>query len=246
MQNELVGKAVELYAMHYFMTQILVFTDDSAESAVKSLRRPTKLPYTGTLTSKLISLQIKRVMYALVFEKTGDTLTKLESTLLAAKGNEGTAWATSFCVIAILCMCVEMVQVAADLKIVHMMREEEGHGKLSRDDSKNHLRERPLAECQARFHHVFKSYKSNGKQKNERCFNPIRYGHSGYKEKGIDKATGGLIDEVSRVCTDYSRCPSLFSLKQAQIPQRMRSSSEGASRLWIMTRMILVISSLDI
>jgi hypothetical protein len=44
-------------------------------------------------------------------------------------------WASSFCVLLILSMCAEMIQVATDLKIVHLMKEK-ARSKISRAEVK--------------------------------------------------------------------------------------------------------------
>src|SRR5277367_874403 len=115
--------------MHYFMAQILVFTDDSADAVINSLNRPTRHPYKRTLTSKVITLQIKHVMHKLVRGQTSELLENLQ-TAMSTKNSSKREWASSFCTILILCMCAEMVQSATDLKAVHMMIEE-GYTKLS-------------------------------------------------------------------------------------------------------------------
>lgn len=70
-----------LYVMHYFIAPSLVFTEKSADEAINSLIRPTKLSYKRTLTSKLITLQIKRVMHCLVREKTSKLLDDLQEAM---------------------------------------------------------------------------------------------------------------------------------------------------------------------
>lgn len=215
-QDELVGRAIVLYAMHFFMTQIPLFTNDSAVALIRSLSHPTKLSYTPNLTSRLLNLQIKQVMYNLVYKTTGDVLRDLENAILpansAANNNNRAAWTTSFCVISILCMCVEMVQTATDFRIVYLMTEE-GRVGLSRADSMNDDRERPISHSIEMFHLAFKSYKRNGSRKNERGFNPIRYGLEMYNEHGLDQAAVDLIDEIRQVLAEHG----IFALSRQSL-----------------------------
>ena len=183
---------------------------------MRSLHHPIKLPYPYKLTSRLIGLQIKRVMYNLALETTGYILEKLEKCMLAGKLSGGTAWATSFCVISILCMCAEMVQIATDLKIVHIMKEEKGYTEISREDRISHKRGEALFDCQKKFHFVFKTHKRNGNQKNERGFNPLKHGLDIYSERGLNKTTENLIDNVRRAMTERGNCHSHSYMKQAK------------------------------
>jgi hypothetical protein len=211
-----VKKAMVLYAMHNFMTQILLFTDDSADMAIKSLQQPTKLPYTRTLTSKLIGLQIKRVMYGLIRDGTVSLLRELDKTMLGEGKRTKAEWASSFCVISILSMCVEMVQIATDLKIVHLVKEEKGKSSQSRAKSGRLCQEldfRFISNWEEIFHKAFKSYKPMGSRKNERGFNPIRDGLDIDDGEDHVGAIVKLVDQVRRVLTEYGNCPTHLGVK---------------------------------
>lgn len=195
-------KALVLYAMHYFMTQVLVFTDESADAALNCLTRPTRLPYTRTLTPKLLSLQIKQEMYVLIREATTHLLEDLRKTMCASENTSKIAWGSSFCAISILCMCLEMVQSLTDLKIVHMMREE-GNSNISRADSENQSRELPIFYSMEMFHLAFRSHKRIGSQKNEHGFNPIRDGLNVDNKSGLDEAVVALIKALRQIVTKH-------------------------------------------
>lgn len=200
-----------LYAMHYFMTQILLFTDDSADMAIKCLQQPIKLPYTRTLTSKLISLQIKRVMYSLIHDDTVSLLRELDKTMLGEGKRTKAEWASSFCVISVLSMCVEMVQIATDLKIVHLMKEKKGKPSLSRAESRHLCHEldfRFISNWEEIFHKAFKSYKRIGSRKYEHGFNPIRDGLDIDDREDPDDAIMRLVDQVRGVLTEHGNCPT--------------------------------------
>src|SRR5271156_5281387 len=101
-----------LYAMQYFMSRVITFNKVSAEKAVEGLRRPHKLNFARTLTSTLLNLQIKQAMQGLLSATTDDVLLSLDAAMSGPKTKA--AWADIFCVILILCMCIEAVQVAND------------------------------------------------------------------------------------------------------------------------------------
>lgn len=209
------------------MTQVLVSTDDSADVAIKCLSRPTRLPYTRTLTSMLLSLQIKQEMYILIQKATVDLLEELRKTICANESITKTAWGSSFCAISILCMCLEMVQSATDLKLVHMMREE-GHSRLSRADSENQSRELPILYCIEMFHSAFRSHKRIGSRKNEHGFNPIRDGLSVDNKRGLDEAVAELIDGIRHIITEHGNHPCRNQLVQAKKFCRERNRKSHA------------------
>src|SRR5580700_2173690 len=117
-----------LYAMNYFLSRIITFTNESATEAVSRLRMPMQFNYQRSKSAKLLNMQIKLEMYRLLHEVTRDVFERLEKELRTrTKGS----WATSFCVILILSSCVEAVQVAADGFVLHISQ--------SRNDGFNNL-----------------------------------------------------------------------------------------------------------
>jgi hypothetical protein len=183
------------------MAQILVFTDGSADAAINCLNRPTRLPYNRTLTSKVITLQIKQVMHKLVRGQTSELLGWLQTTMCSNNPRKGD-WASSFCAILILCMCAEMVQSATDLKTVHMMSEE-GYIKLSRAKSMEECREMPISYFIGLFHSIFRSFQRTGIRKNERGFNPIRDGLTVGNKKDLEEPITQLVDDILHILAEH-------------------------------------------
>ncbi len=233
-QDKFVRKSLELYAMHYFMTQVLLFTNDSADKAVRSLRAPTRLHYTRTLTSKLISRQIKHAMDTLLRAKTEEILKELENKLMTkAKA----AWAPSFCAISILCMCGEMIQVNTDIRVVYQMRKKSDGGigktQLSRDTSIKICRELedlPISLCMKMFHEIYKSPRRGTGCKSKQGFNPVRDGLDVNAENGIGQATVDLVNEVRRIMDDNGQCVPLL-LVHTELMQRSFTEKEIDERL---------------
>jgi uncharacterized protein (UPF0297 family) len=192
---------MKLHAMHFFMSRIISFTDESARKVVESLRIPMQLPYRRSLSSKLLMHQIKREMHVLQWELTMKVLKGLQKEF---KTKSKVSWATSFCVILILSMCMEAVQIAIDGFIVQKLLEENGINTLptSRDDGFHigrRLDDMPFEDCREIFHMVYRS-------SNERGFNPIRDGIDVNKSVGIDEDTVQLVNDIRRIMRDHRKC----------------------------------------
>jgi hypothetical protein len=194
-------KVMKLHAMHYFMSRIITFTEESAKKAVERLRIPMQLPYKRSLSSKLLMHQIKREMHTQQQELTLKVLKGLEKELKSRSKN---SWATSLCVILILSMCMEAVQVAVDGFIVQQkMLEKDRNNTLSvsRDDGFDigrRLDDLPFEDCREIFHMIYRS-------SSERGFNPIRDGVDVNKSIGIDEDTVILVNDIRRIMRDHRK-----------------------------------------
>jgi hypothetical protein len=203
-QDELIRKVTKLHAMHFVMSRIINFTPDSAKKVVQNLRSPMQLPYKHNVSSKLLNHQIKREMNILQHELTSEILEKLQTEL--RRRSRG-SWATSFCVILILTMCMEAVQVALDGFIVQKMLENDGTDSLpmSRDDGfeiARRLDDLAFKDCMDIFHMIYRSGESTTGS-NKGGFNPIRDGIEMDKAQGIDEDTVQLVNEIRGIMSDY-------------------------------------------
>jgi hypothetical protein len=188
--------------MHFFLKEKLLFTSETAKEALQSLRSPVPLPYVRDLSPKLITRQVKYEVYILVLEKTDEVLQGLEKELMKFKKG---SWGNCFCVIMLLFMCAEMVQVLADLKVVHELRSNPGGPDLSRGTSIEVCRKldvRPIRQCMEMFHTIYRSHKQNTNQKMERAFNPLRDGIRIDPKEGIDESMLDLVRDICRVVSD--------------------------------------------
>jgi hypothetical protein len=102
-------EAMKLYVMHYFMGRLITIADGSGEEAFHSLQMPMKLLYDLSSTSQLLNRQLKHTMFVLLKETTRRVLENLEKEL---RSRTRASWAPCFCVILILCICAEELQVA--------------------------------------------------------------------------------------------------------------------------------------
>jgi hypothetical protein len=193
---------MKLYAMHFFMSRIITFTKDSAKKAIEVLPRPFQLPYKRSQSSKLLLHQIKMEMNDLQLEMTTKVLDGLEKAL---RSRSRPTWATSFCVIMILCMCIEAVQAAVDGAVVQSILEQRGSNKpsVSREEGFavcRQLEEKVFEECKEIFHIVYKSKPG----RNERGrFNPILDGIEDDTSQGIDEEE--LVKDVRRVMNNHRK-----------------------------------------
>ena len=103
--------------IHYVMSRIITFSDDSAHEAIGSLQNPpTVLLSQRTISARLLNRQIKGAMNLLLQELTRDLLEGLN---WEVRRKTRESWALCFCANLILCMCVEQLQVAIDALVIY-------------------------------------------------------------------------------------------------------------------------------
>ena len=193
-----------VYTMHYDMSVMLLLTEESASKAIQSLRAPEILPYKRTLSSKLVSTQIKHVLCMLLQKEYSNLLENLRKAIESA---DKVVWASCFCAILILCMCVEMTQVDTDLHVVYETRTRHERDKTStltraasitRCTTLEHI---PIAHCIGMFHEFMRSYPGNAEhKKNQRGYNPIRDGL-----QGADPAVIALVNHARHILIEHGK-----------------------------------------
>jgi hypothetical protein len=189
--------------MHYYMSRTITFTEESAKKVIESLRTPMQLPYKRRLSSRLLMHQIKSQMHALQVELTEKVLKGLYKEF---KTKARASWATSLCVILILSMCMEAVQVAVDGVVVQRLSERKTTDTLflSRDDGfriSRQLDDLLFGNCVEIFHMVYRSKKG----RKDRGFNPLRDGIDVDKAREIDEDTVQLVDGIRRIMRDHRK-----------------------------------------
>lgn len=184
--------------MHYFMSRIITFTAESGEKAITHLRAPRLFEIVNgpTLTSTLLNLQIKQVMQALLEEMTRAVLDGLERIVLGPKTKA--SWASSFCIILIICLCVEAVQVASDSYAVAALRKDPAC-RLSRIEICRELDDISFKSLIDIFHMAYKTSKAN--KKTSIGFNPIRNGLAVDGNEGITQQMVDLVNDIKQIMT---------------------------------------------
>lgn len=199
--------------MHFDMSALLLLTEESANKAIQSLRAPGRLPYQRTLSSKLVTTQIKHVLCRLLRDECRGLLQSLGKAIASA---DKAAWASCFCAILILCMCVEMTQVDTDLHVTYKMRtmhERDETSTLTRDASITRcttLEHGPIAHCISMFHECMRSYQGKARdKKNQRGYNPLRDGLW-----GPDPAVIALVNQARHIMVEHGNFRLLCSLSK--------------------------------
>jgi hypothetical protein len=183
------------------MSRVITFTKESAKDVVKSLRRPMQFPYGRRVSSRLLNSQIKREMHLLQRALTREVLEDLHKEV---RKKEKNSWATCFCVIAILSMCIEAVQIAADGFIVQTMKENNETSPKARDAAIEialSLEERLFNGCTYIFHMIHRSHEGS----NHKGFNPIRDGIEIDSENRIDVSMVQFVEEIRWIMRDYRK-----------------------------------------
>jgi hypothetical protein len=197
-----------LHAIHYFMGMTITLTDYSVEEVASHLNIETSRTGTSRTISKLLNRQVKSAMHGLLREMTDEVLHDLEKELLT-KGRK--AWATYFCVVSVLCMCIEEIQKATDgfvmHKYVNKMPADDADSQTCIDDSQTcidacrQLDEFPFKYVTELFHGVFKTRKAATA---DHVYNPIRDGPEINGRYRFDQNSQALIYEMQQILVDYS------------------------------------------
>jgi hypothetical protein len=175
---------------------LITFTDQSARELYKTLAPAAKpQPY---LSSRLLNRQIKYVMHKLHRELTLVVLDDLERSL---RSRIKDSWGPTFCVILVLCLCIENLQTAADVMVICDLHESGESTSSTREQSRracDDLDQYPFQQCRKLFHNIYRSHKQDieatkGYQKT--CFNPLR---SAAEESrmGFDSCTEGMVRSI--------------------------------------------------
>ena len=192
-----------IYAMHCFMGRNITLTKQSLERVLHQLRKPSLLAYQTNLISRLLNSQVKSAMHGLMREFTWDVLEKLEREL---KTRKKSVWATSFCVISILCISIEEAQNAIDrfgmyTKFLGTNVSSSSHGDCIQACRK--LDDHLFAHLEELFHGVFGTKKALSVGRKGYAFNPIRTGLTDFSD--LDQSSLNLINDVRRVISDKGR-----------------------------------------
>jgi hypothetical protein len=185
-----------LYAMHYFMGRLITFTKTSAVDAVTNLRSPALLPYIPTLTSTLLNLQIKKAMNSLLFEFTRDVLDGLGHLFAACRKQP--FWAEAFCVVLILCMCMEELQMSIDSYVMAALRKDPSRALHSASILRG-LDDRVFRHITELFHMAYKTARSSLSRTKRLGFNPIRDGFPLNESKGVTPQMTILVQDVRQI-----------------------------------------------
>jgi hypothetical protein len=193
-----------LYATTYFMSRIITFTKMSAEKAVENLRSPSLQPYImgPTLASRLLNLQLKKVMHSLQRKYMIDVLAGLEN--LFAERPRKSSWAEAFSVHLILCMCVEQIQVAVDAVCMAALRRDPACVPHSLEIIRS-LDDGVYRKVVEMFHMAYKTAQSSLSWTERPGFNPIRDGLKLDETNGVTPQMIKLVQDVRQIMICYGK-----------------------------------------
>ncbi|RDL40099.1 uncharacterized protein BP5553_00078 [Venustampulla echinocandica] len=215
--DQLLRKALILYAMQFFMTKTIVLLREESEDALEHLSVPNELNMRRP-NLRMINIQLKHVMLHLIRDAYAEVLEKLEKDL---RPKELKLWAPTFCCILILCMCAEMVQVTSDHRVVcaldDMSKSRDGKDKNGNEASRDasfdicrKLDDLPIASAESSFHVIYKTIKlkDGPGPKREHGFNPIRDGLDAVRKAklgaDVEEFVGRIRDVVAKH-SEYAR-----------------------------------------
>ncbi|CZR66934.1 uncharacterized protein PAC_16835 [Phialocephala subalpina] len=202
----LLNKAMMLYAGYRFMNTGIRYTHTSFSALVGSIKNPPIQNITSRLVSRLLNRQLKYAVNEVMKRETASLLEELQRELYSKKKS---AWATTFCVILILCICMEEVQTAMEGLVLHL-REHPGSATADEDEAIavcRRLDDLPFAHMCELFHMAFKTHKigdmSLGKRKRKSSttgFNPLKGEMIERNESdGFGKEAVELIGEIRTI-----------------------------------------------
>jgi hypothetical protein len=191
-QSLLIKSALKLHAMHYFMSRVVTLTEDSVMRVREVMEDHTSMgdPH---MSSPLLNHQIKCAMHKVHQETTKAVLEGLERSL---RRRSKDSWGPSFCAILILCLCIEDLEIAADIFVACAIMEDGLPSTYNRKQSLDvctSLEELPFALITRLFHAV---YRSQGK----RGFDPLANIED---KRSLDPATRDLIDSMCHLIEGF-------------------------------------------
>jgi hypothetical protein len=208
-----------LYAGYRFMNTGVRFTHASFSTVKESVKKPPAQNITSRLICRLLNRQLKYAVNDIMKRETSNLLEDLQKELYRKSKS---AWATTFCVLLILCICIEEVQTAMEGLVLHS-RENPSSVKPDGEEAIlvcRRLDDFPFAHMCELFHMVFKSHKisdtSAGKRRKKSDtagFNPLRGEMVKRNEsEGFGKEAVELVSEIRSIMEELGECFCVYFL----------------------------------
>jgi hypothetical protein len=188
-------KAVMMNRIQYVMGRRIVFNEDSAFNAVSSLQHQSETPSLPSLSSRVLTRQIKGVMNLLLEDLTTEVLQGLDSQLRRKKTGP---WIICLCIFLVLCMSAEDIQVAVDGFAVFKASTQDGHpNSIVQDGTEacGKLEKEALEHSWLLLNGILKRIKKRG--------NPFRYRDGMEHEPGQNEAEVNLLKDLRQLMTDH-------------------------------------------
>jgi hypothetical protein len=193
-----------MYTLHYFMGRRITISPSSVERLTQHFPKSTARA-DKSMVSRLLNRQIKAAMHSLLREVTRNVLEDLGRDL---KTRSKTVWSPCFCVIAILCICIEEVQIATNsfvtCPLAHGTRTAQPSSQATIDICRK-LDNIPFVHLMDLFHGLYKTYKPLTIQRNDHVYNPIRDGLEIDSSEGIGQDSVNLVNDLHKVVEDHGK-----------------------------------------
>jgi hypothetical protein len=165
------------------------------------LTSPALGPLGVNSISSLLERQLKSAMHKLRIETTEEVLDALETEL---RTKDKRVWATCFCVVVILCVCIEETQIAGVAFPMHtrVHKVKDAPSSEAVLDVCRQLDERLFRHMTELFHAIFKTHRFPSSS-NNRVFNPIRDGIEDGVDNDIRCDCLKLVYEVQQIIYDH-------------------------------------------
>jgi hypothetical protein len=202
MQNPLLLKAMMLYAMHYCVMHTITFTDTSA--AELALKFPDAARSQGTsVSARILSRQIKYVIFVLIEEMTAELLTELDAEM---KLRTRSSWAVSVCAILLLCLCMQEIQAAVSV-VIRALPEDD----YTEQDRSKYLKMGLDMEDQFRwlttcFHFIYSTHE----KPHQKSFNPLRDGLALDVSLEWSEHEAAFVRDIRDIMTQYGKPVTLL------------------------------------
>jgi hypothetical protein len=195
-QKNLMRKAVMMNRIQYVMGRRIVFNEDSAFNAVSSLQHQSETPPLPSLSSRVLTRQIKGVMNLLLEDLTTEVLQELDSQLRRKKTGP---WIICLCTFLVLCMSAEDIQVAVDGFAVFKASSQDGHpNSIVQDGTEacGKLEKEALEHSWLLLNGILKRILKRG--------NPFRCRDGMKHEPGQNEAEVNLLKDLRQLMTEHS------------------------------------------
>ncbi|RDL41411.1 uncharacterized protein BP5553_01390 [Venustampulla echinocandica] len=226
----LVRQVLMLHAIRYYMKSLVTLSEESASVVYSSL--PDSPPYysqTAYPCSRLLNRQIKYAMDKLSREITRKVLQGLERTMRSRL-----SWGPSFCVLLLLCLCMEELEIAAHIFVVSDIEKEGAKSAYNRRQSSTAcqiLEDNPFLQFKRLFHDI---YRTHGGSRRGPGFNPLRSvaKHGGCSE--LDPPGDRMVQSIYQmICGSYdeiivlSENPPLVDMGDRFDPEIIKKNNTG-------------------
>jgi len=175
--------------MDYMINRSFVFSEGSEVKAIQSLQSPSTIFPQTFVTAALLSRQIKVAINHLLEDYIGDLFEGLERKSRKTRAS----WAICFCTNLILCIVLELVQIAVDTIVVE---------KTSSGQDAVETRKSGIAVCQA-LEELPMKYSWTLFEGIQRKYNPIRDGCPTDNDSGQNQGEGDLVHSIRQLIRDH-------------------------------------------